>query len=322
MKLEIPAALRVREEAICTALRHAVETGGETGEAAELLEAILLPHLAKESVNVLQPLGLLPGLARGEVSSEMAEVLPQIDRLTHDLHELRVEHATILSAIKRFVAAAREEGKSKHARFAERLLLRAWLDESVFTPLAILMGEYLELRLSRRERPPPAASAASRAPVKFELPEALQLSHAELTGALAKVSRLGGRTKTVADTIAKILEPHLQHEEAKVLRILGLLAPLAAGKFDLEWIEDISEWEELETNESALDLEHNTLIAAGEKLRAIAREEGAEEVLEFAERLILRIRLDEEVFYPAALLIRNYLRLRPRKRLSREASFL
>jgi len=52
---------------------------------------------------------------------------------------------------------------------------------------------------------------------------------------------------------------------------------------------------------------------AQEEILAIARAEGTAEVLDFAERLLLRIRLDEEVFYRAALLIRNYLRLRARK---------
>ncbi|HEX5176651.1 MAG TPA: hypothetical protein VFV83_06465 [Chthoniobacteraceae bacterium] len=314
MNLEIPKALRLREEAICTALREAVATGGETGAAAEMLEAILLPHLAKERVEVLQPLGLLPRLARGEVSADMTEVLPQIDQLKNDLHDLRVEHATILSAIKRLVAAARAEGKSQHARFAERLLFRAWLDESVFTPLAILMGEYLELRLKRKSHPAPATPPSTpRAPAKLKLPEALHLSHAQLSVALTKVSHAGGRTTAVAEDIAQILEPHFEREEAKVLRILGLLAPLAAGQFDPEWMEDDSEWEKLETNESVLNLEHRELVAAGEELLAIAREEDAPEVLDFAERLLLRIRLDEEVFYRAALLIRNYLRLRARK---------
>ena len=50
MKLEIPEALRLGEAAICTGLHRAAETRGETGQAAELLEAILLPHLAKERV--------------------------------------------------------------------------------------------------------------------------------------------------------------------------------------------------------------------------------------------------------------------------------
>jgi hypothetical protein len=319
MKLDIPEALRLREEAICTALRRAVETGDETGDTAELLEAVLLPHLAKERVDVLQPLGLLPRLARDEVTAEMSGVLPQISQLKNDLRALQIEHATILSGIKGLVAAARKEGKSKHVRFAERLLLRAWLDESVFTPLAILTGEYLELRLTHKDPPPPAASVASLPSKKLELPEALQLSHAQLSAVLAKVARSGGPARTVADTIAKILEPHLQREEEGILRILGLLAPLAAGKFDAEWIEDVSEWGELETKESALNLEHRALLAAGEELLAIARDDGDAEMLEFAERLVLRIRLDEEVFYPAALLIRNYLRLQARTRPSKEA---
>ncbi|MEO6971349.1 MAG: hypothetical protein ABI217_10690 [Chthoniobacterales bacterium] len=103
MKLQIPEPLRLREEAICTALRHAAETGGDTGESAELLEALLLPHLEKKRADVLRPLGLLSPLARGEVSSEMLSVLPQGDQLKNDLHSLQVEHAAILSAIKRFV---------------------------------------------------------------------------------------------------------------------------------------------------------------------------------------------------------------------------
>ncbi len=243
----------------------------------------------------------------------MAEVLPQIDHLKNDLHALQIEHAAILSAIKRFVAAAREEGKSQQVHLAERLLFRAWLDESVFTPLAILMGKYLELRLDLGNCPSSPASVASRAPIKLQLPEALQLSRAQLSAALTRVSRAGGQTKVVAETIAQILKPHVAHEEAKVLRILGFLAPLAAGQFDPEWMEDDSEWDELESNESALHLEHRQLVRAGEKLLAIARAEGTAEVLDFAERLLLRIRLDEEVFYRAALLVRNYLKLRASK---------
>jgi hypothetical protein len=64
MKLEIPESLRLREEAICTALRQASDSGGETGDLAELLEAILLPHLAKEKIDVLQPLRVAPAQSR------------------------------------------------------------------------------------------------------------------------------------------------------------------------------------------------------------------------------------------------------------------
>ncbi|HEY5036342.1 MAG TPA: hypothetical protein VII74_04335, partial [Chthoniobacterales bacterium] len=71
---------------------------------------------------------------------------------------------------------------------------------------------------------------------------------------------------------------------------------------------DFSEWNALEMNERSLHTEHAVLIGAAEKLRTVARAEGADEVLDFAERLLMRIRLDEEIFYPAALLIRSYLK--------------
>ncbi len=321
MKLQIPEPLRLREEAICTALRGAAETGGDTGEAAELLEAILLPHLEKERMDVLQPLGLLSLLARGEINSEMLEVLPQIDQLKNDLHGLQVEHATILSAIKRFVAAARAEGKTQHARFAERLLFRAWLDESVFTPLVILIGKYLRKRLTSEDDTSAATQLVSPEPVELRIPESLQLSHAQLNAALLEAMQAGGQTMIAAEVVAQLLEPHLHKEDTEVLRILGFLAPLAADRIDLADAKDVSEWDELEKSERCLHEEHTALIAAAEKLRTIARAEDAHQVLDFAERLLLRIRLDEEILYPAALLIRNYVRLRSRNRLAKETYF-
>ena len=62
MKLEIPkCAATAGKKRICTALRQAGEKRVvRPAETAELLEAILLPHLAKERVDILQPLGLLP----------------------------------------------------------------------------------------------------------------------------------------------------------------------------------------------------------------------------------------------------------------------
>lgn len=318
MKLEIPEPLRLREEAICSALRLARESGGETGDAAALLEAILLPHLAKEKTDVLQPLGLLAPLARGGFSPEMAEVLPQIDQLKNDLHGLRVEHAAILSAIKRLVAAAREEGKPKHARFAERLLFRAWLDEAVFHPLAILIGNYLRLCLTNKGAASGKRQLSPREPVKLSLPEPLQFSHAQLKAALSETLQAGGQTMIAAEAVAQLFEPHLRKESGEVLRILGLLEPLARDA--IEVAEDSSELNDLEANESSLHQEHAALIVAVEKLRTAAREEGADAVLEFAERLLMRIRLDEEIFYPAAILIRNYLRLKRRNRRGEDVS--
>ncbi len=321
MKLKIPEPLRLREEAICGALRRAARTGGETAEAAELLESILLPHLTKERVDVLEPLGLLAPLAAGEVRPEMADVLPQIKQLASDRRELRVEHAAILSAIKRLVAAARQEGKSQEARFAERLLFRAWLAESIFSPLAILIGKYLQLRLypglAFADAPPSLGK-----PIGFDLSEPLRLSHARLNAALSAAMRAGGQTMIAAEAIAPLLEPHLQKEDTEVLQTLGVLEALAADGTDFAGVGDYAQLENLETSANSLREERAALSLAAERLLTTARTEGVNEVAEFAERLLSRLGLDQEIFYPAALLIRNYLRLKWGRQRSPEVTAL
>ena len=303
--LEAPRAIQLREEAITSGLRRAVETGGKTAQAAELLATILRPYLAKERLDLLQPLALLRPLACGECSAAMAEVLPQIEQLEQDQHKLRVERATILSAIKLLVAAAREEDKSEHVRFIEQLLFRSWLDESVFIPLAILIGRYIRLHLNLSVTATETRRPAEEA-TKVELPPALQLSHARLSATLAKAMRTRGQTMIAAEVVGQLLEPHLHREDKDVLRILGLLDSLTASGKPGHAL-DISEWNLLEPVEQSLEQERIALVRAVEKLSATAKAEGADQVVEFAERLLLRLRLDEEVFYPAALLIRDYL---------------
>ncbi len=48
---------------------------------------------------------------------------------------------------RKLLQAARSERKLKLAHFTQRLLLRAWMDEVVFYPAAIVAGEYLKLAL-------------------------------------------------------------------------------------------------------------------------------------------------------------------------------
>ena len=60
---------------------------------------------------------------------------------------------TIIEAARKLLRAARAEGKLKLAAFTEHLMLRAWTDEVVFYPAAILIGEYLKLRFAERTQP-------------------------------------------------------------------------------------------------------------------------------------------------------------------------
>jgi hypothetical protein len=144
----------------------------------------------------------------------------------------------------------------------------------------------------------------------------------QFSAALADAVRAGGRTKVAAAIVAELLEAHMEREDHEVLQILGLLEPLAADRIDAASVGDYPELQNIETNTASLHEEHAALAMAAEKLLATARTEGVDAVVECAERLLSRIELDEQIFYPAALLIRNYLRLKGRRHTSPQVSSL
>lgn len=147
---KIPEPLQIRQDELCTALERAVLTGGETGAAARKLQQVLQPHLLKEETDLLQPLGLLLPLARGDNTPAMRQVLSRTEHLKARMFEIVREHAEIIEAAQELLRVARAERKLALAAFTERLMLRAWTDEVVFYPAAVLIGEYLKLRFPER----------------------------------------------------------------------------------------------------------------------------------------------------------------------------
>jgi len=144
----IPEPLRVDQEELCRALERATLSGGETGSAARKLLKVLQPHLLKEEADLLQTLGLLMPLSRGQITPAMRQIPSQTEHLKARMFEIVREHVEIIEAARKLLRAARTEGKLKLAAFTEHLMLRAWTDEVVFYPAAIMIGEYLKLRFA------------------------------------------------------------------------------------------------------------------------------------------------------------------------------
>jgi hypothetical protein len=58
------------------------------------------------------------------------------------------EHARIVEALGRLSDAAVREGNRQVVRFAEKLKLHARTEEQVLYPAAIVLGDYLRLKLN------------------------------------------------------------------------------------------------------------------------------------------------------------------------------
>ena len=143
MNFTIPTPLQQVHEALHDELRRATEAGGEVGDSARALARLMHPHFVKEDQFALPPLGLLPALARGAVSAEMAGVLALTDRLEAELPEMLKEHASIVEALQRLQAAAQRAGRADIVAFAQQLTQHARTEEEVMYPAAILVGRHV-----------------------------------------------------------------------------------------------------------------------------------------------------------------------------------
>lgn len=80
----------------------------------------------------------------------MRQVLVRTEHLKSHMFEIAREHAEIIEVARQLLRVARTEHKLALVTFTEHLMLRAWTDEVVFYPAAILIGEYLKLRFRER----------------------------------------------------------------------------------------------------------------------------------------------------------------------------
>ena len=149
MKPKIPQPLKLEHEELHGELVRATKAGGKTADAAKAVAKVLHDHFVKEEEFALPPIGLLSVLAQGKADQEMRSVLSMTDRLKGELPDMLREHKAVVTALKKLMAAAKKEKKPEHAHFAVKLMLHAKTEEEVLYPAAILVGEYLKLKLGQ-----------------------------------------------------------------------------------------------------------------------------------------------------------------------------
>ena len=150
---KVPEALQREHDLMQHRLDRAVKEGGRTGEAAVAVVEALRPHVAKEEDFGLPALGLLQHLVAGRVSPTMRGVTVMTDRLKVEYEQMLADHEAIAAAIRKLADAAREEGKLEYVGICEQLARYLQTEEQVLYPAAILIGEYLRLKLGE----PPSA---------------------------------------------------------------------------------------------------------------------------------------------------------------------
>jgi hypothetical protein len=151
MPLEIPKPLTVEHHELHETLVRATREPGATGEAAREVARLLHPHFVKEEEYALPPLALLEPLARGSASDDaMKEALALTRTLKAEFPSMLAEHRQIVGALEKLRAAAKQGGQPEYERFADSLTLHAQNEEQVLYPAALLVGEFVALKLGKR----------------------------------------------------------------------------------------------------------------------------------------------------------------------------
>ncbi len=127
---------------------------------------------------------------------------------------------------------------------------------------------------------------------------------------MSEYTKIPGKTGIAAKVVAELLHPHFIKEETFAMPPLALLSLLAKGEAAADEAAVISITEKLKADLPEMLEEHAHIVKALEKLNQAARDEKHPEVMRFADKLQLHAQTEEEVLYPAAILVGEYLKIR------------
>lgn len=144
----------------------------------------------------------------------------------------------------------------------------------------------------------------------MQIPKSIQLEHDELHKILSAAINEGGATGDAAKAVAKILQPHFEKEEYYALPPLGLLEAFAFGRSHPEIDDVLRLTDKLKAEMSQMLQEHKAIVGALNGLVKAAIKEKKTEYIHFAEKLTLHAQTEEEIFYPAAILVGEYIKLK------------
>lgn len=175
-----------------------------------------------------------------------------------------------------------------------------WRTLKVILTVAVLVGVGL--------------GAAPRQAGTLTAPASIHTEHEEIHAALVALTKVPGALGAAAQELAATLHPHFVREEEIALPPLAMLAPLAAGKAPDTMLEAAAMSDRLRTEMPRMLEEHKAIRAAVGKLRTVARTERHAGAEAFADQLTLHAQMEEEVLYPAAILVGDLVRARSPRR--------
>jgi hypothetical protein len=142
----------------------------------------------------------------------------------------------------------------------------------------------------------------------FQTPESIGSEHRELHELLAGATKEPGRVGEAARKLEAALAPHFKREEEIATPPLGLLGQLAHEPAAREMRQILPMTDALEAELPKMLKEHEAIRAAVAGFRAAAVEAKRDDYVRFCDHLAAHARQEEELLYPAAILVGRYVK--------------
>lgn len=153
-----------------------------------------------------------------------------------------------------------------------------------------------------------AAQAAPEPRALVRTPEAIHDEHVEIHAALERATHEPGEVGAAARALAAELDPHFRREEEIATPPLGLLVPLGRGPVTSEMRAVLPMTDALERELPRMLEEHQRIGAARRRFETAARDARKADYVQLAETLANHARLEEDVLYPAAILVGRFVK--------------
>lgn len=139
--------------------------------------------------------------------------------------------------------------------------------------------------------------------MNLQIPAPLRAEHEALHARLVEATAQPGAVGETAREVARLLHPHFVREEEFALPPLGLLAEVARGGVTGAMAQVLPLTRRLKKELPTMLAEHRDIVAALGRLVAAARENDLPRYERFAEALIQHALTEEQVLYPAAIVL-------------------
>jgi len=145
MALRVPESLKNAHDALHAGLKRAMREPGHAGETARKIMQLMDGHMLREEKFALRPLGLLKELGSGGTPSDLAEAGRLAQGLKSEMANMVNEHRQIAELLRELAKHAAAAGKPEFVELAQDMIVHAQMEEDVFYPAALLIGEYAAL---------------------------------------------------------------------------------------------------------------------------------------------------------------------------------